>query len=98
MLRSQFNLTQQEFANKAGISRSHLGNLEMDRSSPSIETIENILEPFGLSYIDFIFNYFNTEEPCETEEYYTLFDLLNEENQKQATDFVEFLISKQRSK
>lgn len=36
------NLTQKDLANKAGISRTYLSDLENGRYMPSIETVSNI--------------------------------------------------------
>ena len=40
-------LTQEEFAKEVGISRSYLGDLENDRKSPTVETLEKISSKMG---------------------------------------------------
>ena len=41
-IRTNKRLTQEEFAKEVGISRSYLGDLENDRKSPTVETLEKI--------------------------------------------------------
>ena len=41
-IRTNKRLTQEEFAKDVGISRSYLGDLENDRKSPTVETLEKI--------------------------------------------------------
>ena len=41
-IRTNKCLTQEEFAKEVGISRSYLGDLENDRKSPTVETLEKI--------------------------------------------------------
>ncbi|MGF2143439.1 helix-turn-helix domain-containing protein [Vagococcus fluvialis] len=50
-IRRSFNLTQEKFAKKAGISRSYLSDLENNRKSPSIDTLDQISKKLGLSLI-----------------------------------------------
>ncbi|MFQ9320749.1 MAG: helix-turn-helix domain-containing protein [Enterococcus durans] len=48
-IRTIKGLTQQELADKIGISRSYLGDLEKNRRNPSSETIEKLSEMLGVS-------------------------------------------------
>ena len=41
-IRTNRGLTQHEFAKEVGISRSYLGDLENNRKSPTVETLEKI--------------------------------------------------------
>ena len=41
-IRTNKHLTQQDFAKEVGISRSYLGDLENNRKSPTVETLEKI--------------------------------------------------------
>ena len=41
-IRTNKRFTQEEFAKEVGISRSYLGDLENDRKSPTVETLEKI--------------------------------------------------------
>ena len=41
-IRTNRGLTQEEFAKEVGISRSYLGDLENNRKSPTVETLEKI--------------------------------------------------------
>ena len=86
---------QKELAEASSISRESIGNYERGTRVPPVDIAFRLAKSLGVNVGELIGE---TEETNTTEEYYTLFDLLNEENQKQATDFVEFLISKQRSK
>lgn len=46
-IRIDTQLTQDEFANKVGISRSYLGDLENNRKSPSVETLQKLAKAFN---------------------------------------------------
>ena len=46
-IRTNKCLTQEEFAKEVGISRSYLGDLENDRKSPTVETLEKISSKMG---------------------------------------------------
>lgn len=48
-LRQSLKLTQEEFAKKAKISRSYLGDLENNRRNPSTETIKKLSKNTGIS-------------------------------------------------
>jgi len=48
-LRKERKLTQQQLADKIGISRSYLGDIEKDRKSPSTKTLSTLAEKLGVS-------------------------------------------------
>ena len=48
-LRKSKGLTQESFANETGISRSYLSDLENNRKSPTIETLEKIARKMNTS-------------------------------------------------
>lgn len=48
-LRLERNMTQKDFAEEIGISRSYLGDLENDRKSPSAETISKLSDKLNVS-------------------------------------------------
>ena len=47
-MRQILNLTQKDLSAKAGISRSHLSEIESGKKSPSIEVVEKIALALGL--------------------------------------------------
>ena len=56
-LRRSLGLTQIEFASKVVISRSYLGNIEVNRGDPSMSTLSRILKPCGVSLVVFMVDY-----------------------------------------
>ena len=58
-LRVQKSLTQEELANRTELSKSFISQLERDLTSPSIATLQDILQSLGTNLADF----FN--ETCE---------------------------------
>ena len=61
-LRIQKNLTQEELASRCDLTKGFLSQLENDISSPSIATLEDILEALGSSLPEF----FNEEKQVQT--------------------------------
>jgi len=53
-LRAEHNLSQPELAEKIGIEQSYLSKLENDKSVPSNEIFNNILQAFGLTLDQFV--------------------------------------------
>ena len=51
--RTLLMLTQQELADRCELTKGYISQLENDKVSPSIETLENILEVLGISFQDF---------------------------------------------
>ncbi len=48
-LRKETGLTQEEFAEKLGISRTHMGHIEQGRKTPSIKLMEKIAKALKVS-------------------------------------------------
>lgn len=46
-IRQSIGLTQQEFADKFGLTRRQLIELEKGRGNPTIETLQKVCQPFG---------------------------------------------------
>ncbi len=51
-LRKETGLTQEEFAEKLGISRTHMGHIEQGRKTPSIKLMERIAKALHLKVKD----------------------------------------------
>lgn len=47
-LRKSRKMTQEEFAQKIGVSRSTLSCYEIDQRTPSVKTLQHIAEMFGI--------------------------------------------------
>ena len=77
--RKLLNLTQQELANRCELTKGYISQLESDSVSPSLETLEIILEVLGTSLSDFFReeNYTNIIFTKE-EQYEKEFDLYNQ--------------------
>lgn len=56
-LRKSFNLNQEKFAMKVGISQTYVSDLENNRKNPTVNTMSQILEPFNIEYVDFLIDY-----------------------------------------
>jgi len=52
-LRGSQNLTQEELANRAFLTKGFISQLERDQTSPSIATLKDILDVFGIDLADF---------------------------------------------
>jgi len=52
--RNERNLTQEQLASRANISRSYLGDLEGDRYNPSLDTLKSIASVLGVDVSTFI--------------------------------------------
>lgn len=94
-LRKEKGLNQVDFAKKVDVSQTYISDLERNLKNPTVNTMAQIIEPFEISYIDFLTDYAGIEKEKKTE---TTFDLLNEENQKQVSDYIEFLLARQSFK
>lgn len=53
-LRNSHNLTQEEFAEKIGISVQGLSNLERNRYQPTAETVDKICKVFKISPVELL--------------------------------------------
>lgn len=51
-LRKQQNMTQEEFAEKLNISRTHIGHIEQGRKSPSLKLMERIAKELKVKVKD----------------------------------------------
>lgn len=51
-LRKELGLTQEEFAEKLNISRTHIGHIEQGRKSPSIKLMEKIAKTLRVKVKD----------------------------------------------
>ena len=52
-LRLENNLTQEKFALMTGINRSYLADIEKGNRNFGFDTLEKIVEGFGISYSEF---------------------------------------------
>lgn len=52
-LRKQHGLTQDRFALMTGINRSYLADIEKDNRNFGFDTLEKIVDGFGISYSEF---------------------------------------------
>lgn len=52
-LRREDNLTQERFALMTGINRSYLADIEKGNRNFGLDTLEKIVEGFGISYSEF---------------------------------------------
>ena len=50
MLRESKKLTQEELANKAGISRVFIGQIESGQANPSVDTLISLSESLGYGF------------------------------------------------
>lgn len=62
--RTDRDFTQQQLADKTGLSVRHIANVEKGDVNPSIEVLSTLVEALGVSY-DFILN--PADEPIEVE-------------------------------
>ena len=52
--RMKRNLSQEDLALAAGISRNGLSNIESGKASPTIDTLEKIANALGIAFLDFV--------------------------------------------
>ena len=64
-LREQKKLTVNKLANKAGLSQSHLRDIELENKSPSVETLYYICSALGITMKEFFDD--NTENLLEND-------------------------------
>ena len=48
------NLSQEDLALAAGISRNGLSNIESGKASPTIDTLEKIANALGIAFLDLV--------------------------------------------
>lgn len=68
--RTLLQLTQEELANRCELTKGYISQLENDKVSPSIETLEIILEVLGTSFSDFFYEEKNQQIIFTEEEQY----------------------------
>ncbi len=91
-LRIQYGLTQEELADRCELSKGFISMLENDLTSPSVSTLQDLLEVFGLTISEFFSKIEDKEEDCVV---YTKDDYFVSENTAYTT---EFLITDAQSK
>lgn len=64
-LRQEFNLTQQDLADKLGLKRSHIGAYEEGRATPKIPMLQQIAATFDLSLDKLISTELSTEDSAK---------------------------------
>ena len=52
-LRTMYNLTQEELANRVELTKGYISQLENDLTEPSISTLEDIVKALGTNLSDF---------------------------------------------
>ena len=67
-LRNLKNLTQEELANRCELTKGYISQLENDLTSPSIETLKDILNALGTTFSEF-FDETDTQIVFKTDEY-----------------------------
>ena len=94
-IRKEYGKTQQDVESETGIKRAYIGAIETGTRTPKEDTLEKILSIYNISEVDFLIDYCGVKRNMKPE---TTFDLLNEENQKQVSEYIEFLLSRQSFK
>ena len=61
-LRLKFGLTQEEFAERVGISIQGLSNIERNRYQPTSSTVDKICKSFNLSPVELLFTNSQTND------------------------------------
>ena len=52
VLRKQKGFTQEELADRAGINRNYVGQIEREEKSPTVDIIEKLVAPLGVEALD----------------------------------------------
>lgn len=86
--RKELGMTQQDLADKCGLSRVSISNYESGKAEPTFENIEKIALVLGLSDIDLIFD----NKPVESND--DNFLIMIELMQESLINFIEIIISK----
>ena len=89
LIRKSKNLTMKEVAHKAGISQSSLSYIESGSNIPTIETLANILNVYGMTLSDFFDS--NSSDTIITPELKELLDNAKDLTPKQLAILTEFL-------
>ncbi len=81
-IRKNKGFTQEELAEKVGISRSNIANYENNKNMPSVDILVKLSNALDV-FIDYIIGYTSIENPKkELEEYLSSLDLTKEEYEK----------------
>lgn len=56
-LRKEKKISQTQLSEKSGINRNYISDFENGRNNPTDKTISKLLEPLGISYVDFLIDY-----------------------------------------
>lgn len=91
MLRISKELTQEEFANKIGVSRRLISKIENGTIVPSCEVIYNICDKFNISS-DWLLDLDSTMLSNNTLNLTSIFDKFNEEKQNHILIFLESML------
>jgi len=89
-VRKAVKLTQEEFAQKCGISLTSLRRYEANERQPNIATMENMAKSLNMSLGEFLWSVDNSSTPAK-QRLLTAFDQLNDEGQCKAVERVEEL-------
>ncbi len=73
-LRQEKNLTQDELASRCELSKGFISQLERDLTSPSLTTLDNILECLGTSLKDFFNDYMDERVVFTPNDFYVAKD------------------------
>lgn len=73
-LRQEKNLTQDELASRCELSKGFISQLENDLTSPSLNTLTNILESLGTTLKDFFNDYSDERIVFRNEDFYEVED------------------------
>jgi transcriptional regulator with XRE-family HTH domain len=70
--RTQQNLSQRELAVRAGVTNGMISMIEQNKHSPSVATLNRLIDALGLSFAEF----FSLEMPAETRVFYAKDELV----------------------
>ena len=73
-LRQEKNLTQDELASRCELSKGFISQLENDLTSPSLNTLSNILESLGTTLKDFFNDYSDERIVFKNDDFYEVED------------------------
>lgn len=91
-LRLKHYLTQEEFAEKIGISVVGLSNLERNRYQPSSDTIDKICETFKITPLELLMTENSTKESL-TKNIFALLEQSSHKNLKKIYEIVKIIQS-----
>lgn len=90
-LRKQRGITTNKLANLAGISQSHLRDIELGLRNPTVETLSYFCDALGISLAEF----FSDDEPGISPFLLSAIKELSEVQQERLADFIQSLKTKQ---